>query len=366
MDTNILSKISISINKNNLSENNKKRILYYDNLRIISSFAVIIIHVSAIYHYRFNLNSINWKIALYFDGISRFSVPIFFMISGDLFLKKDIIFKILFFKYIKNLFIRYIIWSLVYSIYKINFSQIKINDIIFICFKGHYHLWYLKTTIGLYMIIPFLREIIKKDYLLEVFLLLSFLFNFCIPVLSSFLLVYSKKYYDLFINFENSLNLNFIKGYIFYYIFGFYINKILIKNKYIKICIYVFGIIGLIFTTKISYTIPITKEKKIFYNSPFNINILLYTQSVFIFFKIYFNNLKLIKIHVIKLISKSTLGIYLMHPLIIEILRKNKKYIKSNLDIIFKIPYISIIVFIISLLISILINFIPFIGNYLV
>ena len=234
------------------------------------------------------------------------------------------------------------------------------------CFKGHYHLWYLKTTIGLYMIVPFLRVIIKKDYLLEVFLLLSFLFNFVIPIFSSFLFSYSKKYYDLFKNFENSLKLNFIKGYIFYYIFGFYINRILIINKYIRICIYIFGIIGLVFTTKIAYIIEIKQGKKTAYNSPFNINILLYTQSIFIFFKIYFNNLKLIKIQVIKLISKSTFGIYLIHPLIIKILRKNNKYIKLNLDIIYRIPYLSIIVFIISLLISIFLKFIPFIGKYLI
>ena len=72
---------------------------------------------------------------------------------------------------------------------------------------------------------------------------------------------------------------------------------------------------------------------------------------IFIFFKIYFNDLKLIKIYVIKFISKSTFGVYLIHPLIIEILRNNNKYIKFNLDIIYRIPYISIIVFIISLLI---------------
>ena len=366
MDKLILSYNYISLNKNNLSENNKKNILYFDNLRIISSFAVIIIHISATYYFAFNLNSLNWKIAFYFNGISRFSVPIFFMISGNLFLKKEITFRILFFKYINNLFIHYIIWSLIYSIYEINFSQININDIIFICFQGHYHLWYLKTTIGLYMIVPFLRVIIKKDYLLEVFLLLSFLFNFVIPIFSSFLFSYSKKYYDLFKNFENSLKLNFIKGYIFYYIFGFYINRILIINKYIRICIYIFGIIGLVFTTKIAYIIAIKQGKKISYNSPFNINILLYTQSIFIFFKIYFNNLKLIKIHVIKLISKSTFGVYLIHPLIIKILRKKNKYIKLNLDIIYRIPYLSIIVFIISLLISIFLKFIPFIGKYLI
>ena len=178
METNIISKNIQSLNKNVSSENKKSRVVYYDYLRIISSFAVIMIHVSADYYYALNINSVNWKIAFYFSGIPRFSVPIFFMISGDLFLKKDITLKNLYFKYIKNIFIHYMIWSFIYSVNKINFSQININIIIMSILKGHYHLWYLKRIIGFYMIVPFLREIIKKDYLLNTFLLLSFLFNF--------------------------------------------------------------------------------------------------------------------------------------------------------------------------------------------
>ena len=242
MDSNIISKI-IPYEKNIDQKIKKKKILYYHNLRIISSFAVIIIHVSAIYYYKFNIKSFNWKAAFYFNGISRFSVPIFFMISGDLFLKKDFTFKIIYYKYIKNLFIHYIIWSLIYSIYKTKCSQIHINNIILLCLKGYYHLWYLKTTIGLYMIVPFLREIIKKDYLLNPFISLSILFNF-FQIFFLLLLSYSELYYNLFKHFENSLNLNFIKGFIFYYIFGFYINRILIINKYIRIYIYIFGIVS--------------------------------------------------------------------------------------------------------------------------
>ena len=151
-----------------------------------------------------------------------------------------------------------------------------------------------------------------------------------------------------------------------YCVLGFYINRILLINKYIRFFIYISGIIGLIFTTKIAYIIALKKRKKIMYNGVLNLNIFLYTQSIFIFFKIYFNNIKLIKINVIKLISRATFGIYLMHPLILEALKKINKYLKINLYIIYQIPYISMIVFIISLLISLFLNFIPFIGKYLI
>ena len=56
-----------------------------------------------------------------------------------------------------------------------------------------------------------------------------------------------------------------------------------------------------------------------------------------------------------------------MHPLIIEVLKKNNKYLKFNLDIVaLRIPYISFIVFIISLIFSIFLKVIPLIGNFLI
>lgn len=54
-----------------------------DVLRVISSFMVVLIHVSAIY-VSTNINNYNYdfKIGNFFDSISRISVPLFVMISG--------------------------------------------------------------------------------------------------------------------------------------------------------------------------------------------------------------------------------------------------------------------------------------------
>jgi surface polysaccharide O-acyltransferase-like enzyme len=240
---------------------NNIRLYYYDCLRIISSFAVIIIHVSASSYNQSIINSTNWKISLYYNGASRFAVPIFFMISGDLFLKKDIYLKNLFLKYIKNLLFHYIFWSLIYSSIKIKYSII-IRNLIYFGFKGYYHLWYLLTTIGLYMMVPFLREIVKKDILLKTFLLISFFINFILPIILNFLYIYNKDYYQLLKYIYLRKYLNYLKGPIFYFMLGYYLNNIKRINNYIKLLIYFFGLIGFCFTTKLSYEISIKQKKK--------------------------------------------------------------------------------------------------------
>lgn len=109
----------ISLNEKKLnSKNYNSRFYYFDYLRIICSFSVILLHVCAQYYYHLDINSFKFKIAYYYNGFSRFSVPNFFMISGAIFLNKDLSLKIIFNKYIKRIFIHLLLWSIIYGVIK--------------------------------------------------------------------------------------------------------------------------------------------------------------------------------------------------------------------------------------------------------
>lgn len=96
-----------------------------------------------------------------------------------------------------------------------------------------------------------------------------------------------------------------------------------------------------------------------------NLNIIIYSASIFILIKNLFNNQNQIS-NFIKIISNNTFGIYLIHPLIIDKIKLNKfNKLFSSLKIIFRIPLICSFIFILSLLISIIIKYIPIIGNYI-
>ena len=113
-------------------------------------------HVCSEYFYSLDVNSYKWKIVYFYNELSNFSVPIFFMISGALFLNRDLSFEIIVNKYIKNLFIHLFLWSIIYWLMNLNLSKFDIKQKLLQIIGGHYHLWYLFATIGIYIIVPFL------------------------------------------------------------------------------------------------------------------------------------------------------------------------------------------------------------------
>ena len=222
---------------------------------------------------------------------------------------------------------------------------------------------------GLYILVPFLREIVKKDKLLKMFILLSIIFSFLFPNFNIIISYYSRSYYKILNYIYINLNLNFISRNAFYFMIGYYLNNNNTKLKYfMTIFILIIGISGALFAIKLSYNIILKYNKKtdMFFGREY-LNIAVYSISIFIFIKNQFTNKNLNKkICLIKIISSNTFGIYLIHPLIIE---KIKKYriLKFTLFIklLFRIPMITSFIYLSSLLISIMIKYIPLIGKYL-
>ena len=201
------------------------RIYYFDYLRVICSFFVILTHISAEYYYKFNINSNDWKIAYFYNGISRFSLPIFFMISGTLFLGKNISFDIIIRKYIKKIFIHLLLWSIIYSFSKINILKLDVKNRIIHIINGHYHLWYLFVIIGLYILIPFTREIAKNNKLFNDLIKINIIFVFIIPNYIHIFAYYSMNISKLSTYLIKKINLNTLSVHHFYFIFGYYLNN---------------------------------------------------------------------------------------------------------------------------------------------
>jgi surface polysaccharide O-acyltransferase-like enzyme len=291
------------------------------------------------------------------------------MISGALFLGRDLSFRKIYSKNIKRILIHLISWSFIYSISNLQLSKKNIKQIIFKFFSGHYHLWFLYSIIGLYILVPFLREITKKDKLLKHFILLSIIFYFLFPNFNTIISYYSKSYYNILKLKYIYLNLNYISGNVFYFMIGYYLNNNNTKfNFFITIFIFIIGFSGALFAIKVSYNSCLKYNKKqLLYFQPEYLNIAVYSISIFILIKNQFSNKKSNqKTCLIKIISNNTFGIYLVHPLIIE---KTKKYriFKFALFIkpLFRIPMITSFIYLSSLLISIMIKYIPLIGKYL-
>lgn len=298
-----------------------KNFFWLDNLRFVAIISVILLHVSAAPVPYFGKISINiWWIGNIFDGSVRFSVPIFFMISGSLLLSKDYTL----FVFIRKRFLRlippFIFWSLIYIVYMLVLDYrngtimnlLEIFKFIFInLYQGScYHLWFVYTIIGLYLMVPILRKWIKNADNKEI---LYFLFIWSITIFFnySFLKLYKPKF-DL-INFS---------GYLGYMVLGYFLsqNKSKILNK--KLILFSMIIIGNLIT--IIGTYFLTKKMNSFDTSMYEYltpNVALSAIGVFLFFK----NLKIkskIYYRIVNMVSKNSYGIYLIHILVLIIISK--------------------------------------------
>lgn len=144
------------------------------------------------------------------------------MISGAIFLPtaRQINLRDLFSIQINRIIKAFCFWAATYIILDTLKAYIKFGDnprfgIIAKTFieGGKYHLWFCWLIIGLYIITPILRIIIKNEKILKYFLVTWFLSNIIhqIPQLSK-VAIY--------------MQLNSISGYIGYYLLGHYLNNV--------------------------------------------------------------------------------------------------------------------------------------------
>lgn len=335
----------------------KKRILWIDILRIVGALSVVIMHVIGNTLNTFNLQGTPAIIYNVIAKLLYFSIPLFIMISGMMFLKKEK--EISISKMWKNtikILLAIIIFGGIYSTielifihktFKMSFIPNIINKVI--TNNTWAHMWYLYLIFGLYLITPFLKKITdnitKGQYIY--LLALLYIFNFLIPEISSVL------------NINIGFYIPISSAYIFLFIYGNYINTYEITKKY-KYLSYLLGILSfvllIIITLNNSYSYLIT------YTSTLT---LLITNSVIILFK----NLK-IKINnsfsqVISSIGICSFGIYIIHQFYINIIFKLFKLnIIINSPFTFLIIY-TLIIFIMSYISTLLLKKIKIIDKYL-
>ena len=97
-------------------------------LRIIATFSVIVIHVSGPLVVKYGqISNFDWNIANFYDSISRYSVPMFFMISGALLLNKDYQLKDFLKKRLGKIALPFLFWSIFYSL----FNRYALDDELF-------------------------------------------------------------------------------------------------------------------------------------------------------------------------------------------------------------------------------------------
>lgn len=293
--------------------------LHIEIIRIVASIFVIYNHTGTMGFELYSLyapNTLIYWIMLFFSILCKISVPLFFMISGALLLKKDLTVRHLWTSRIPRIIIVLICTSFIYYIFTIrdDFSMFSLKSLL----SGIYtngisvHLWYLYAYIVFLMCHPFLRAIVKS--LSEK----SYQYLICIYVIYSLLPVIEYNYFNLSLT-NNAVPTWLLTNILVFPLIGYYIeniidiSKISFKNKIF---------IHSLSLAVISLSVLLTHNNFINLGyatqSYHSLCILLPCISIYITIKDFTNMIKLngFTIKLIEEIGKTTFGVYLMHLVI--------------------------------------------------
>ena len=342
----------------------EKRLLNFDILRVFAAYMIVVLHLSS-----------NYVDVDFISSLVRMGVPLFIMISGAFLLDpgKNVSGHELFAIYIPKVIGIFLVWSAFYALVTQDIFA-KISELGFAkgCesidwsvfgkswILGHYHMWYFYMLVGLYLIVPFLRAIVKagKQELLTYFLVL------CLIITSVTKLNQEIWQNEILSGVLDKLGLTFVFGYVGYFVAGYYFNHYQFTTKRAKF-IYVMGILAYIMTANSGVFFPTPQEATqitdyvvsytpVFFSN-FSPTVFVMTFAMFLFFaRLRDKNFGKLFNAVGYFMPKYMLVVYLVHPFVIGFLTVNNLLMMSvgYRSLIIN----SIIVFLVSLIISMIIR----------
>ena len=217
--------------------------------------------------------------------------------------------------------------------------------------------------IGLYVTIPILRMITQNKQSEEYFLILALITVFVLPMIFTFIGLYSESYKSFALLHYNAYGIRIASGYVGYFVLGHYLYTYRLSGL-VKKFIYIMGlfsVLSVIFLTH-WYCHRINASSELFYG---NLNVFTLFESIAIYLAII--ELKISKEYypLVSRLSSLSLGVYLSHFLVIMLF--NYFGIDSgSFNPLFFIPCYSLIVFVLSCLVVSLIMKIPILKKLVV
>lgn len=140
----------------------RRRVIYFDILRIVAIFFVVFVHLAAQHWADVDVSSRAWFAFNLYCTTGKWSVPIFVMISGALFLGRDVSISSILKKNVARIATVFLFWSGCYALIDLVFRHAPLSVVLSQFITGHYHLWFLYMIVGLYLLIPLLRPIASE------------------------------------------------------------------------------------------------------------------------------------------------------------------------------------------------------------
>ncbi|MBQ4514707.1 MAG: acyltransferase family protein [Anaerolineaceae bacterium] len=349
---------------------NKQRDWSLDFLRILSSLLVIMIHTAMYGWYDTSPRTYTWTVLNFYDTLARPAVPIFFMISGSLLLRKDKIdIKKLWLKNIAHLGVIYFVWVVFYAVTNIGVKKALADPrLIWDTVFGpnpQYHLWFLRTLICLYAIAPLLQVLVRSmdGKLFRYFFAIFFVFGLLrktvleMPFTPAWL-------HNQIVLFEDMELVEFSA----YFMLGYFLSQPDAAQRFPKRTLWVVYVVTLLLAAGLNQLIAVIDNwpTQAFYGN-FSIPVAVEASCLFLLFRKYFSEVFFSPrtAQLIVRISKSTLFVYLVHVFVIQRLQMYLHFYTTDYNVLFSVPLMVILVFVLSVLVGIILERIPILNRIL-
>ena len=355
-----------------MAEKINGRVAYADLLRVFASFAVIVCHLASRCISAVPVGSQDWQVFNLYNGLVRWCVPVFVMLSGMFMLdtKKGLPLTKLLFHNCLRVVVCLMFWGGVYAVVGYcmdggRFTWQGLWNAILDALRGNtrYHLWFLYMILGLYLVTPILRSFCRgaSRWDFHYFFLIAFLFASLLPTAFYFWpnsTAVLHTWYD-------KLGVQLVMGYVGYYVAGYYLKEYTI-SRLAEALIYVFGVIGGAVTV---WGTRVLSQRSgglvdVFYgyHSP---TVVCFSVAIFVLFR-YVLGVSDERSRKQRLggVARISFGIYLVHDLFIMILRSLGITTLSFAPVA-SVPVLSAVVFLCAFALAWLISHIPFVGWWL-
>ena len=297
----------------------KKREVSFDLIRLLAIALVLLCHIIAMGIFTIDTSIANM---ILLDSFFHLGVPLFFMLSGAFSLKSYIPRREFYKKKISKFIVPFVFWNIFYMcLFEVSnvteyfmfddFSFRKLFNFVYISIYPWYHLWFLNCLFILYFLSPFLSRLVRNEKFKKFFMGFVVLY-----VVLDFLQI-------------NILNIHFYfsLSYLMYFILGYYLANMNLKCYRVGLLALFVCVFYFLFSVKNSleqfYLEYGFREFAAYYLSYARWYFIILS-SLFFAIMLSFNWEKILRLKgekVILALASLTFGVYLVHPLFIQVLR---------------------------------------------
>lgn len=334
-----------AISTNNVPAPEPQRLVWVDLLRIAASVLIVALNLTQVQLRSLPVNAPGWQSINLYLVAARAATPLFTMVAGILFLglgKQRTLGQLLKGP-VRKIVVISIVWAMIYAVFTILTNSSSAGTLsgrfAALVISSHYHLWFLPVLISLYLLSPFLQLIVDKGGSST----LGYAFVLLILGLLGHTLVLSGDLIPM-ADWVSTVAEKFPVGRVLlfagYFLMSVHLRQNFTGNRKLRALIYVLGLFGVLanaaVTSLASHRLGATDLR---FSDPLSIMTFFVALAVFVFFR---SKVSTITFSprlscLIANVSRLTLGVFLIHPLVIYFLEK-----ALNLNLLSFTPNVSV------------------------